>query len=304
MTQDRNATSRAPAAPSTRKRAPNSRKAFTRPATNLGSAAGAATVTNPAIAKHSAATKAATNSGSLGDRSRTISSGATSEKTLSTPAGRAQTTLPAVAVALVLLTVVTALGLFVADSAIVGADRTPGERRVAAATAAQLVAADGPLSVRANVLNQSAVTEFDAAALQNLTGPGYATTVALDGETVAATDDGAGGTTIRRLVLVESTTAQRLEPDGTSVTLPRRARNVTLTLSPPDGTTVSTVRANDRVLLHNESGLTGSFEVGLSGYETTELRFQTAGTLHDGAIVVEYEAPATTKATLAVTVDA
>ena len=304
MSQDQSATRRAPATPSARKTAPNSRKAFTRPATNPGSAAGAATVRKPAMAKQRAATKTPMNSGSPGESSRTNASGATSDKTVSTPAGRGQTTLPAVAVALVVLTVVTALGLFVADSAIVGADRTPGERRVAAVTAAQLVAADGPLAVRANVLNQSAVTEFDAAALGNLTGPGYGATVTLDGATVAATDAAAGGTTIRRLVLVETTTAERIEPDGTSVTLPRRARNVTLTLSPPDGTTVSTVRANDRVLLHNDSGLAGSFEVALSGYETTELRFQTAGTLPDGAIAVEYEAPATTKATLAVTVDA
>lgn len=218
--------------------------------------------------------------------------------------GRAQTTLPAVAVALVLLTVVTAVGLFMADSAITGADRTPDERRVAASTAAHLVAANGPVSVRANVLNGSALAAFDAAALGNLTGPSYAAEVRVDGATIAATDDATGGTTIRRLVLVETTSAERLEPDGTSVTLPRRASNVTITLTPPDGTTVSTVRANDRVVLYNESGLDGSFEVQVSRYETTELRFQTAGGLTDGAVEVTYDAPTTTKATLAVTVDA
>jgi hypothetical protein len=207
-------------------------------------------------------------------------------------------------VALVLLTVVTAVGLFMADSAITGADRTPDERRVAAATAAQLVAADGPVSARANVLNGSALATFDAAALGNLTGSSYAAEVRVDGTPIAVTDDATGGTTIRRLVLVETTSTERLEPDGTSVTLPRRASGVTIILTPPDGTTVSTVRVNDQVVLHNESGLDGTFEIQVPPYQTTELRFQAAGGLPDGAVEITYDAPTTTKATLAVTVDA
>ena len=216
---------------------------------------------------------------------------------------RAQTTLPAVAVALVLLTVVTALGLFVADTAITDADRTPEERRVAAAAAAQLVAADGPMSERANVLDSDAVAAFDAAALRNLTGPGHDVSVRLDGTTVTATGDPGGGTTISRLVLVETTSEGRLTPDGTSVTLPLRASNVTVTLTPPEGTTVSTVRADGRTVLHNDSGLRGTFDVQLARYETTELRFQTVGGLPDGSVEIEYDAPQATKATLAVTVD-
>lgn len=306
MSQDpKTATRTAPRKPSNRKSTPNSRNAVTRPSTKPGNAGGAATVRNPPIAKQRTATKPPTNSGSLGESSRTSVRRATSEKTVSPqPHSRAQATLPAVAVALVVLTVVTALGLFVADSAIAGADRTPEERRVAAATAARLVAADGPVSARANVLNESAVATFDAAALRNLTVSEYATAVRLNSTTVAATADATGGTTVRRLVLVETTTAERLDPDGTSVTLPRRARNVTVTLTPPDGTTVSTVRANDRVVLHNGSGLEGTFTVDVSPYETTEIRLQAAGTLPDGAVTVEYDAPTTSKATLAVTVDA
>jgi len=189
-----------------------------------------------------------------------------------------------------------------ADSAITGADRTPEERRLAAATAGRLVVADGPVSVRANVLDESALATFDAAQLRTLTGSAAAE-VAINGTAVAATGDASGGTTIRRLVLVETTDERRLEPDGTRVTLPRRASDVTLTLTPPNGTTVSTVRANDRVLLHNDSGLRGTFEMAVPSYETTELRIQAVGGLSDGDVVVEYDAPTTTKATLAVTVD-
>lgn len=219
--------------------------------------------------------------------------------------GRAQTTLPAVAVAIVVLTAVTGLGLFVADTAITGADRDPDERRVAAAIAAQLVAADGPLAERANVLNDSELDAFDDAALREVSDAAteYAVAVRLNGTAIGATGDPAAGPTIRRLVLVEETSEETLVPEGTSATLPRRATSATVTLTPPDGATIRTVRANEQVVLHNESGLEGSFEVRLAAYETTELRFQTVGGLPDGAVEITYDAPRTTKATLAVTVD-
>ncbi|GGO01481.1 MULTISPECIES: DUF7263 family protein [Haloarcula] len=247
----------------------------------------------------------------MGSRVCTAAKGLASVKTASGRESkpsprRAQTTLPAVGIALVLLTVVTALGLAMADSAITSADRTPDERRVAAATADLLVDADGPLTDRANVLSQSRVASFDAAALRRTAPPAseYAVAVELDGTRLAATGDTVDGTTIRRLVLVERRTRATVEPNGTSVTLPRRAENATVTITPPPGTSVWTVRANDRVLLHNGSGLRGTFAVDLPTYETTQLQFQTAGQLPDGSVRITYDAPRTTKATLAVTVDA
>lgn len=219
---------------------------------------------------------------------------------------RAQTTLPAVAVALVILTVVTGIGLSMADAAITGADRTPNERRVAAATAAQLVSPDGPLAARANVLNSAKVSAFDAAALTAVTPAAseYDFEVRVGADTIAASGDPSGGRTMRRLVVVEERNGETLTPEGTRVTLPRRADSATITLTPPEGTTVWTVRAGNRVVLHNESGLRGTFDVTLGRYETTELRFQTAGTLSDGDIEIAYDAPRTRKTTLAVTVDA
>jgi len=219
---------------------------------------------------------------------------------------RGQTTLPAVGLALVLLTAVTALSVAMADSAITGADRTPDERRVAAAIADRLVAADGPLGDRANVLNESRTERFDGSKLRQVAPPaeGYAVTVSLDGERIASSGDPVGGTTIRRLVLFERPRSEMLEPDGSTATVPRRADAATVTLSPPNGTTIRTVRANDRAVLHNASGLSGTFEIALVPGETTTLRFQTAGIISQGAIRIVYDAPRTTKATLAVTVDA
>ena len=62
------------------------------------------------------------------------------------PAGRAQTGLPAVAVALLVLTMVTGIGLAMGDSAIRSADREPADRRVAVSLAAGLVAPESPLT--------------------------------------------------------------------------------------------------------------------------------------------------------------
>lgn len=218
---------------------------------------------------------------------------------------RAQTTLPAVAVALVLLTLVTALALGLADSTIAGAERTPDERRVAAATAERLVAPDGPIAGRANVLNDSRVDAFDGATLRSETPAtaGYAVDVTLDGDTVATTGDAEGGTTIRRLVLVERTDRRTIDPQRRRVTLPRRATSATVTFS-PSATGVRTMRVNEGVRLHNDSGLRGTFSVELTPYRTTRIEFQTPGAVTSGDIRIAYETPRTTKRTLSVTVDA
>jgi len=221
-------------------------------------------------------------------------------------ATRAQTTLPAVAVALVLLTLVTALALGLADSAIASVERTPDERRVAAATADRLVAADGPVADRANVLNGSRVDAFDGATLRNRTPTtaGYAVEVRLGGDAVATAGDVTRGTTIRRLVLVEQTDTRTVDPESRQVTLPRRATSATVTFSPGGGAAVRTMRVNDQVRLHDDSGLRGAYEVDLTPYRTTRIEFQTPGQIGSDAVAITYETPRTTKTTLSVTVDA
>lgn len=223
--------------------------------------------------------------------------------------GRAQTSLPSLAVALVLLTVVTGLGLTVADGTLTRHERSPNEQRLAAATAERLVAPDGPLTARANVLNASRVATFDRGRLVRTVpaARNHTVAVSLNGSRLASTGTPAGGTTVRRIVLVERRSTRTVTPNvsGTgSVTLPRRTATATVSISTPPGTQLWTVRANDRVVLHNRSGLGGTFTVSLVSYETTTLRFEGAGAVPRGSVTVTYAPPRTTKATVAVTVDA
>lgn len=222
---------------------------------------------------------------------------------------RGQSDLVAVAVALVILTAITALGLALADAAFAGADRPADERRVAVALSERLVAADSPLTRRPNVLNASALGGVDAAGLRAafpVVGD-RPFRVRLDDRTLAARGEPAGAATARRIVVVERRTAvTRRPPLGPerAVTLPRRTPRVTLVIDPPPSTTVSTVRADGRVVLRNESGLDGTFTVRTSRLDTVRLSFEANGTLPRGAVTVTYYPATTTKALLEVTVGA
>ncbi len=231
------------------------------------------------------------------------------ERSEGTGAGfRGQTTLPSLAVALLVLTVVAALALAMASGAITDADRDPGERRVARAVADRLTAPDGLTSRRANVLDADALADLDAADLRRAVP-------ALDGRSfrvrrgdavVAATGDPAGGTTVRRLVAVERRSNRTVEPalsPGGAVTVPRRTGRVTVSIDTPTDAAVWSVRADGRTVLHDDDGLDGTFGVALSARETTTLRFESGGPLPAEAVTVEYAAVGTTKTSLAVTVD-
>lgn len=222
---------------------------------------------------------------------------------------RGQASLPPLAVALLVLTGVTVLGLVVADGALAAADRTPDERRTAVALAERLVAADSPLAERSNVLNATGLERLDGDRLQSAfpVADDRAVRVRVGDERVAATHDGVGGVTVRRLVLVAETDDRLLEPPGGlsgGVTLPRRTDAVELTLSPRSNTTIRSVRANDRVVLYDDGGLEGTFDVDLSRRETTRLSFDANRTLSDDAVRIVLPTEQTTKATLEVTVDA
>lgn len=221
---------------------------------------------------------------------------------------RAQASLPPLAIALLVLTGVAILGIVVADGALASADRTPDERRTAVALGERIIAADSPLTERANVLNATALDRFDGGRLQTaFPVVGDSDVRVRVGEERVATDDRVRGSTIRRLVLVADSGERVLEPSGglsDGVTLPRRADAIEVTLSPQPNNTVRTVRANDRVVLHDDAGLDGTFAVDLSRRETTRLTVDANRTLADGAIRIVMPTEQTTKATLAVTVDA
>ena len=222
---------------------------------------------------------------------------------------RAQMNLPALAVALLVVTSVTVVSVGLADRAYLSADRDADQRRVAVALSERLVAADSPVTTRANVLEDDAIGSLNASRLRALfpVTSGYDVTVRLGDRTLASAGDPTGETTIRRIVLVESRTAATLTPDlsanDPAVTVPRRSSRVEIDLAPPAERKVNIVKANQKVVLRNESGLRGDFEVRLSRFETTTLTFETDGPLPSGSVELTYYPAETSKAVLAVTVD-
>lgn len=220
---------------------------------------------------------------------------------------RGQTELPALGVAFVLLTAALVLAIGAASMSFTTAERPALERQAAVSLSDQLVSEQAPLTARQNILREPAVAVFNESKLQAYELPDGAVAVELDGETIATRGEPSGGTTVERIVLVEERTEKTIQPefeDSRTVTLPRRTFNTTVTIMPPAGTTVRSVRADGAVVLQNESGLAGTFELSLSSLETTTLRFEAAGPLPDNRVELSYEAAETSKATLAVTVDA
>lgn len=222
---------------------------------------------------------------------------------------RAQTDLPAVAIALVMLTGVLVLGIGAADSALSSADRPAIEQQAAVGLSDQLTAPSANLTGRANVVRASALDDLDANRLHTRYGanPDHDIRISLDGDVLVETGEPTGGTTIDRLVLVERRTETTLAPDfetNRTVTLPQRATTPTVEIDPPANTTVRRIWANDRLLRQNTSGLVGQFELSLSAYETEQLRFEAVGPLPAGSVELTYDRIETRKATLAVTVDA
>jgi len=222
---------------------------------------------------------------------------------------RGQTELPALAVALVLLTTVLLFGLGAADGALSSAERPAVERQAAVGLSEGLTAPGAPVAVRANVLDPTALSALERDDLESVYGlsPDHDVSVSLDGESIVGDRSLTGGTSIDRLVLVERRSERTIVPEfanDRSVTLPRRTPNATLDIDPSAGVVVRSVRANDRVLLWNESGLRGEFTVSLSRLETKRLSFEAAGVLSEGDVEVTYYPAKTRKRTLSVIVDA
>lgn len=222
---------------------------------------------------------------------------------------RAQTELPALGIALVLLTTVLVLGLASASTALSAAERPAVERQAAVGLSEQLVADSAPLTTRANTVDPDAVAGMTRDELESVYGlaPEHDVRIELDGETIVESGTPAEGTTVNRLVVTEHREERTLEPafeTGRAVTLPRRTSHATLTIDPPPETVVRTVRADDRVVLHSDEGLRGTFDVALSRFETKRLSFEAAGVLSEGDVDIEYYPAQTRKATLSVTIDA
>lgn len=221
---------------------------------------------------------------------------------------RGQANLIAVGIALLAVTTAAGLGLALADAALAGADRQPLDRAAAEGAADRLVAADAPTTRRANVLDRGVIRSLNVSRLETM-APAVEDRdvhVRLDGRQLFERGTPEGGVTIRRIVLVaekaEATRTIDLR-EGESVTLPRRTKQVQLAIDPGANTTVTTVRVDGRVVLHNPAGLDGTVTVPGSRYETTTLSFETRGD-GDGSVAVTYYPIQTSKAVLEVSVDA
>lgn len=220
---------------------------------------------------------------------------------------RAQISLPALGLSFLLLTGVVVFGIAVADGALLDEDRTALERQAAVDLSDRLVASGSPLTERTNVVNRAAVDTLEGT-LRARFGLSNDTSaeILLDGTEIASVGTVTDGTKITRLVVVQTTVERTLNPRLTaknSVTLPRRTGNATVRLQPRPNTTVTAVRANDRVVLHNDSGLRGRFDISLSPYRTTTLSFEAETFLSSGAVTLMYYPTTSEKARLEVTVD-
>ncbi|MFD1684378.1 DUF7263 family protein [Halobellus litoreus] len=200
---------------------------------------------------------------------------------------RAQANLIGFAVALVVVTTVTVAGATLANDALADADRQPGATRAAEALAAHLVDADATHTRRRNALRASAVSNLTAADLDDavpaLRGRsvrvslGEAVLVDREGEDVP--DDG------RPVVVDRRVRVERWTPETDRVALDDRAQvlvddhdgRVTIRVETSPSRTVRTVRAGDRVVLHDPSGLDGRYDVSVPHTRPLPVAFESVG---------------------------
>lgn len=233
---------------------------------------------------------------------------------------RGQANLLAVAVALVLLTSVLGASLAVAESVLVGAtaERDAADRHAASTLAARFVT-DAPASYPPNVVPNRSVTVASVESLAPVVEDA-SWRIELGGRTLHEQGDPSGGATVYRSIMVATpqnrTTTVDLATNDT-VTLPYRTDSLVLAIDPGPNTTVHTVRVNDRIVLHNETGLSGDVAVLTSRSRATELTFETGNsntttgnasvpspqTAPTGRVGVSYTTIDAEPSTLVVTVD-
>ncbi|UPM43582.1 DUF7263 family protein [Halocatena salina] len=212
---------------------------------------------------------------------------------------RGQASLLALVVSLVVLTTVLGLALAVIDGAYRSADRQPAERRIATSLVERLVSEESTYTTRTNVMNE---TELHTLTAQQLTqtypfARGTDLRVRSGDETIVERGLPTGGTTVRRLVLHERH-QQVTTPVDANSTIPAGIQQATITV--PARASVTTVRANERVVLHDPDGLTGAFEIAIPSHNPTRLR--ATGGRSDG-VTVTHTQLRTTPRTLVVTID-
>jgi hypothetical protein len=221
---------------------------------------------------------------------------------------RAQTSLPAVGVALVLLVTTATFAVAFADERLGSSRARTLERQAAAAVADSLVSAQSAVTRRGNVLDAGALERLDAGDLTTEHGlhGDSAVRVSVGERVLVARGSASGGRRVERIVLIENRSRRTIEPPFRTtrrVTLPRRTPNVTLQLAPAGNTTIDRVRVGGRVVLSRGAGLNGTYSVDVPRFRTATLGFESSGRLERGDVSVTYYPARTEKTTLSVTVD-
>lgn len=220
---------------------------------------------------------------------------------------RAQTSLPALGVALLLLVSTSVFAITVAEEQLRKGQGRTLERESATGLSDALVASDSGVTARANVVDPGRLAGLTAEDLEGRYGleSSAGVRVRLDESTLVERGNSVEGSTLERIVLVYDRSRRTIVPAFTAsrnLTLPRRTPNASIRLQPTGSATIETVRVNGRVVLEDPSGLRGIETVPVSRYETARLRFEGAGNLTRGDVRVTYYPARTRKATLSVTV--
>lgn len=221
---------------------------------------------------------------------------------------RAQTSLPALALALLLLTGGLVVAITAAGSALDSAERPTLDRQAAFALSERLVEPGASVTARANVLNATKLSGLTAAQLRTEYGlaEDVAVRVRVNEQAMATAGTPHEGVTIERVVLVERRQERTIEPAlgwSRRLTLPRRTDTLRVTLQPPANATIRGLRVDGRTRLWNASGLRGTFELPLSRAQAPSLQFDASGSLPHGSVRVHYYPTRTEKALLEVTLD-
>ncbi|GGL32940.1 hypothetical protein GCM10009037_15760 [Halarchaeum grantii] len=236
--------------------------------------------------------------------------------------GRAQANLLALCVALLLVSGALGVALAFAGGAFGSVDRSADDARLADSLAASAVAADGPLAMRANVLDRDALDDLDAASVGASfpAARGHAVRLTLDDAVLVDTGDASGGARVDRLVLVAERQTRSYAPAfdaDTVLSLPRRTDRLTVAVTPPQGVVVEAVAVDGRVVLREPAtaggnattglpmgGLGGTYDVSVSRYRDATVTVAASAPLPAGSVVVTSYPVVTHKATLGVRVDA
>ncbi|MDS0293673.1 DUF7263 family protein [Halogeometricum luteum] len=223
-------------------------------------------------------------------------------------ADRAQANLLSLAAALVLLTTATVGCVLLANVALAGADTDPDARHAAEALSDRLVAADAPHARRPNVVSATRIRSLTAADADRLAPSvrGRPVRVALGDEVLVERGD-PSGVRVRRLVRVERTATRTATVNLSArrrVSPPDRTPSVRISVAARNGTTLTAVRANDRLVLRDPEGLSGDYAFRVSRTAAPTVSFELEGDVGgaEGDVTVRWTATNATVEPLAVTV--